>query len=154
MSKRISVKGRGLGAYFPNEDEGSPSSGAPAEAPSQVAPPTSVAPTASPPESDKVSQGRPRPTKRVAGNPDSARLEGAESRITEPAYVNAAFRFSGEELTALDDTVYELKKKYGAKLTKQDIMRLSLANLLSDYETNGGESVLAQYAQKGKRPGR
>lgn len=154
MSKRISVKGRGLGAYFPNEDEGRISSGPPVEEPSQIAPPTSVEPETSPLEPDKEAQVRPKSTTRAPGTPDPARLEGAASRMAEPAYVNAAFRFSAEELDALDDTVYDLKKKYGARLTKQDIMRLSLANLLGDYETNGGESVLAQYAQKGKRPGR
>jgi len=156
MPKRISVKGRGLGAYFPDEDGIVEASEVQTSKPSSVvaaaSPDTSI-PVAPEPAAARQAERQPRVSAREARDRAVSQMERTSERISEPAYVNAAFRFTHRELEALDDAVHEIKKKYGARLTKKDVVRLSLASLLDDYEMNGDDSALGQYARSGRQPG-
>jgi len=72
----------------------------------------------------------------------------ALDRIAAPGRITASFRFAEEELEALDDAVTEAKKKHRVRIAKQEVVRLGLAALLSDYEARGTASVLGQYIAK------
>ena len=54
------------------------------------------------------------------------------------------FRFRPEELERLDRLVAELNRSRTTKLSKNDLVRLALSWLLSDYEQQGRESLLME----------
>ena len=54
------------------------------------------------------------------------------------------FRFKAEELEALDQVTETINEKIEPKISKNDVIRLSLKWLLEDYEQNKQASVLAR----------
>ncbi len=71
--------------------------------------------------------------------------------ISEQAAITNAFRYTERELAQLTDTHYEIVKRYDAKLSKQDIVRLGLDVVLLDYHRRGAASLLGQFASRRKR---
>lgn len=76
--------------------------------------------------------------------------DAALDRIAAPGRITASFRFTEEELDALDDAVTETKKKHRVRIAKQEVVRLGLAALLSDYRERGKDSVLGLYIEREK----
>ena len=54
------------------------------------------------------------------------------------------FRFKAEELEALDNVTEAMNENIAQKISKNDVVRLSLKWLLEDYEQNKQASVLAR----------
>ena len=54
------------------------------------------------------------------------------------------FRFRGEELERLDEIAVELNQGHTQKVSKNDIIRLSLIWLLNDYDQHKHTSVLTR----------
>lgn len=150
MAKRISVKGRGLGAYFPNDDTASMS------LPEQSAPVPAPSPDLMVEEKGAVASRDSLPTRpNRSSRPSEQKRPGSlfdavSARTAELPYINAAFRFSRRELNALEERVHEIKRKHGAKITKQDLIRIGLAGLLEEHERNGDQSLLGQYIKNTK----
>ncbi len=62
---------------------------------------------------------------------------------TEP-YTQATFKFTDDELYALDDLKRDLNRQRELKTTKQNLVRYAVHRLVEDYEQNGDESWLVQ----------
>lgn len=69
----------------------------------------------------------------------------------ERATVTNAFRYTDQELSWLTDAIYEINKRHGVKLTKQDIARLGLNAILWDYRVRGDDSLLGEFTFRRKR---
>ena len=54
------------------------------------------------------------------------------------------FRYSIEELDFVRDVVYEAEVKYKTKLDKNDVVRIALEWLMTDYQQNAEDSLLAR----------
>lgn len=167
VPKRVSVKGRGAdlffseaaggevaGSGFEHQDDhvleiakqpdGEPDSKLASQLASyQANKQTGAGRVARPPKRRSEEKGS-QPTS--AGSP----YEIAVKRISRPGIVAGAFRFSPDEIEGLDDLVYQVKKRYGVRVLKQDIVRLALAYLASQYEELGEESVLGRYVKNRK----
>jgi hypothetical protein len=72
-------------------------------------------------------------------------------RINEPATITNSFRYTEEELSTLTDVLYDIGKRHGAKLSKQDVARLGLNFVLREYQDRGEASLLGQLALRRKR---
>jgi hypothetical protein len=77
-------------------------------------------------------------------------LNGVWQNINDRGMITNAFRYSDEELTLLADILYEVSKKYAAKISKQDIARLGLDALLWDYQQHGEASLLIEFVKRKK----
>jgi hypothetical protein len=71
--------------------------------------------------------------------------------VHEPATITNSFRYTPTELSQLDDVAYELLKRYGARVSKQDVARLGLNAVMRDFLNQGDQSLLAQFAARAKR---
>ena len=65
--------------------------------------------------------------------------------LAEQATVTNAFRYTHEELGQLTDAIYELGKEYGTRVTKQEVARLGLNAILTDYQIRGPDSLLSTF---------
>ncbi len=59
-------------------------------------------------------------------------------------YTQATFKFTDDELYALDDLKRDLNRQRELKTTKQNLIRYAVHKLVEDYEQNGDESWLVQ----------
>lgn len=75
----------------------------------------------------------------------SAILDAVWRDLAEQATVTNAFRYTHEELGQLTDAIYELGKEYGTRVTKQEVARLGLNAILTDYQIRGSESLLSSF---------
>jgi len=73
------------------------------------------------------------------------------TRVDAAATITSSFRYTEAELTALTDVLYEVGKRYGARVTKQDVARLALNAVLEDYYQRGSQSLLAHLATRRRR---
>ena len=64
--------------------------------------------------------------------------------LTRQHLSSYAFRFRAEELEQLDRLVGELNRDRSVKLSKNDLVRLALGWLLTDYEEYGPESLVVE----------
>ncbi len=78
-------------------------------------------------------------------------LDAVLDYVAEPAAITNSFRYTEQELSSLTDALYEVGKRYGVKLTKQDVARLGLNLVLWDYRTRGEASLLGTLAQRRQR---
>jgi hypothetical protein len=78
-------------------------------------------------------------------------LQAIYDQVAARATVTNAFRYTDRELSLLTDALYQLGKRHGTKLTKQDVARLGLNAVLWDHETRGDDSLLTQLALRRKR---
>lgn len=155
--KRPSFKGKGADIFFtgeaPTATEPTPEEG-PAEGSK------SESKLASLPANKQARKPAREKASTLAGNlerlPDAASdieilvAETALDQIAAQGRITASFRFSEAELDALDDAVTEVKKKHRVRIAKQELVRLGLATLLSDYRERGKKSVLGLYIEREK----
>ncbi len=87
-------------------------------------------------------------------DPSTSTVQRVCDRVNEPATITNSFRYTEEELSTLTDVLYDIGKRRGAKLTKQDVARLGLNFVLQDYEARGEASLLGQLALQRKRQSR
>lgn len=138
MPKRATVQGRADDVFFGlSEQPEAPT--VESDAPEQAAP-GKPARRATPPRSRPAAMQTNRHQLSTA-----AQILGIEAKI------NAAFRFSEEELDELDDFVRDAKRLHGLRVTKQDVIRLALALLMNDYHQKGEVSQLIEGLQARKR---
>jgi hypothetical protein len=78
-------------------------------------------------------------------------LDAVLDSVSEPATITNSFRYTEQELSWLTDALYELGKRHGAKLTKQDVARLGLNLVLWDYRARGDTSLLGSLALRRRR---
>ena len=163
MPKRISVKGKGADIFFgdyPPANPSTPETGTestpepPADNTAQVSNIAMLqahtrATSDGPDESPDVG----RPARRAAARPPKGRpgpLGLLLPQLNERATVSNTFRFTDRELSALEDTIYGISKRFGAKLTKQELVRLGLNAIIADYQERGDTSLLGQLATRKK----
>lgn len=165
--KRISIKGKGVDAWF-GEDSG------------RSAPPPSVKEDevlASQPAHQLASEPAIQPASKQSSLPASklatpatraqsseapqqdepaAPILGSRRRLRELVLrehpVAGTFRFTQDELDAIRDIRYELEVKRGVKVTGNDIIRLGLNSLIDDYRERGDSSLLLDvFKEEGRR---
>ena len=81
-------------------------------------------------------------------------LDAVWSAIAEQATVTNAFRYTKAELDQLNDAIYELSKLHDTKVTKQEVARLGLAIVLTDYQIRGRDSLLSEFIARRRDTGR
>jgi hypothetical protein len=138
-AKRPSVKGMGADIFF--SEVPSPSVPEGQEPTVQSEGPRHASKQASLPAAEKA-------TPLELSDVERAIAEDALSRVAEAGRITASFRFTKPELDALDDLVYRARKRHGVRIPKQEIVRLGLASLLSEYKERGDKSVLGRYIMR------
>jgi len=78
-------------------------------------------------------------------------LERVWDDVTDPATITNSFRYTERELAELADVLYDISKRHGVRLTKQDVARLGLNMVLAEYQACGDASLLGTFAQRKKR---
>jgi hypothetical protein len=113
---------------------------------------------AAPPAPTRSTRPRPRRTPRAPEGASTnasvrARTHAGAPILTEQLrqkllakqhLTSYTFRFRPEELERLDRLVAELNQSRTTKLSKNDLVRLALSWLLSDYEQQGRESLVME----------
>jgi hypothetical protein len=154
MAKRASIKGRGADIFFGEYPPDAPAVEDPTSTAQEEAPDTPVAhePPTTPSTPKSPSDTAPAVIPDVTpGLRHDEILAAIWQHVADPAMVNSTFRFSSRELSWLEDAVYEISKRYGVKVSKQDLIRLGLHILQWDYEQHGETSVLGAFATKRQR---
>lgn len=165
MVKRVSVKGKGAEIFFGENALTTPATETPQEVAGETAPlvaPEGLAQTdrvdkqEGLQESKKESKEARKQASSVPGDPAqsplaSEILSSIWKDVAERATITNAFRYTDQELTALTDALYEVTKRHGVKLTKQDVARLGLNAVLWDYKVRGDASLLGQLVIRRKR---
>jgi hypothetical protein len=126
VAKRVSLQGKGVELFFggrgPNEDS-----------------------PASPTETDERST-REANTRTRARTPDVDQLfRGLDDK---QRLASSTFRFQPEELEQLDELFEEANRARPRKVSKNDLVRLGLRWLLSDYEANPTGSLVGQLLRR------
>ena len=162
MPRRVSVKGKGadlfFGDYAPVEQEPP----GPAEEETAAAEELQESKHASKQARKKASVQASKQARLEASQieDNSAGLsmgvgpDGAKAiwqTLRERATITNSFRYTQEELTRLEDALYEVKKRYGVSLSKQDVARLGLNLVLCEFAERGDSSLLAALAQRKKQ---
>jgi hypothetical protein len=82
-----------------------------------------------------------------------ARTDGSSQELVEhlrkklrakQRLASSTFRFQAEDLEELNRVFDRLQGDYQGQLSKNDLVRLGVGWLLSDFDQNGDESMLAQ----------
>jgi hypothetical protein len=66
-------------------------------------------------------------------------------------YSQATFKFTDDELYALDDLKRDLNRQRELKTTKQNLVRFAVHRLVEEYEQNGDESWLVKQLTSGNK---
>ncbi len=163
MRKRVSVKGKGADIFF--GDYTQPETGqerpdeAPLPAPGEETSPQNAsmqASTLASMQEGKKPRGSPSTrsaTPKTASEASGLSLPSLLPFVSERATVTNAFRYTERELSWLTDAIYEVFKRYRAKISKQEVARLGLAAVLLDFQERGDASLLAQLAARKKESG-
>ncbi|MDP9372512.1 MAG: hypothetical protein M3Q65_08695, partial [Chloroflexota bacterium] len=96
--------------------------------------------------------GSPEPESLWSAPLDPAVLDATWQNVARQATLANTFRYTDQELTWLNDALYELTKRHRVKLTKQDIVRLGLNAVLRDYQVHGDASLLGEFVRRKRRP--
>ena len=64
--------------------------------------------------------------------------------IEDEPYTQATFKFTDEELDALDDLKRDLRRQLALKTTKQNLVRYALHRLIEEFAKDGETSWLVQ----------
>lgn len=75
-------------------------------------------------------------------------LRAARFHLGDDAFFNATYRFSEDELNALEDMRLEIRRDSDVKVSKNDLVRSSLHMLLEDYIKNREESYASRKVRK------
>ncbi len=171
MARRVSMKGKGADLFF-GDDAPKPQESPLEQPPPADSTPSNDAPQAPVPASMPAVRHARKQESKKAVLPDSkpARMQRDEAAaqssapsvtddalhaiwndVASQASITNSFRYTTYELTRLGDILYEVSKRHGVKLTKQDVARLGLNLVLWDFETHGVECLLSQFAVRRKR---
>jgi hypothetical protein len=95
-------------------------------------------------------RARTRVPKAVAsGSPSSVVTDRLRQKLRTKQHLSSyTFRFRPEELEQLDQLVAELNLTRSTKLSKNDLVRLALGWLLTDYEEYGPESLVVEVTRQ------
>ena len=81
--------------------------------------------------------------------PSAAVLERLRQKLRVKQHLSSyTFRFRPEELVELDNLVAELNQARTSKLSKNDLVRLALGWLLTDYEEYGQASLVVEVTRQ------
>lgn len=163
--RRVSVQGRGADLFFGDDPT-----------PASTTPPTEAEEPAAVTSEETVEQPPAQPTEQPLEQPVEAMaparkqaskngsapealisyaiLEAIWRDVAEQATVTNSFRYTHDELAQLNDAIYELRKEHGIKITKQDVARLGLNAILTDYQIRGEQSFLSEFVARRKDVGR
>jgi hypothetical protein len=84
-------------------------------------------------------------TRAPKSGPSSVVTDRLRQKLQAKQHLSSyTFRFRAEELEQLDRLVAELNQSRTAKLSKNDLVRLALGWLLTDYEAYGPESLVVE----------
>ncbi len=84
-------------------------------------------------------------TRAARSAPSGQVVERLRQKLQAKQHLSSyTFRFRAEELEQLDNLVAELNLTRSAKLSKNDLVRLALGWLLTDYEAYGPESLVVE----------
>ena len=79
-------------------------------------------------------------------------VEGTETRAAFDINVQPTAKytslFATEELEALDDLKTALRRQYGIKATKIDLIRYAIHHLIEDYRSQGDQSIVLERLKK------
>lgn len=154
-AKRPSFKGKGADIFFTGEApaaiEPEPEAVEEPEDESKLA--SLQASKSASKQPGKLASNR-RQSRAALSDTEIAIADAALDRIAAQGRITASFRFTEDELDALDDAVTEARKKHRVKVSKQEVVRLGLAALLSDYRERGKDSVLGLYIEREKETGK
>jgi hypothetical protein len=103
---------------------------------------------AAPPEQDQDQELESAPATQADADGLDISFEDALARIAPPARITACYRFSQAELDALHSLVQQATEDNRTRISKQDVVRLGLAALLSNYEDQGRRSVLGRFIER------
>lgn len=161
MSRRVSIKGQGTDIFFEGLPEAREKAPSAAHEPSSPAPPEGLSDrktarqtagkaareeerqTASP--EDKTTDVRGRSlTQELAGRLSGETRRRLRSLLRREHRVHNTFRYTGEELAAVRDIVYEMEVRWGRKVTRNDVMRAALNWIIEDYKERKEDNFLAQ----------
>lgn len=151
-SKRPSMQGKGAELFFTGDLP---------EASSPDVPPGSEAGTGSEKESKLASLQERRKESNVPSlegafsEVEFVVWEAALARMGESGNIANTFRYAQAELDALDDLVHEVRRSFSQRIAKQDVARLALNLLITDFVERREGSFLAVYlSQQQRKPGR
>jgi hypothetical protein len=92
---------------------------------------------------------RVRSSSRATSRGDGALVDDlARALRQKQRLASSTFRFQPQELEELDEVAAQIARTTGAKLSKNDVVRLALNWLLVDYKENGERSVLGRVLQR------
>ena len=171
MARRVSMKGKGADLFFgedapkplqPTLEPATPPASTPPETATQASESASMHAVlqARKQESKKASlpvskpartQAHAAATQPATPAPADDALQAIWNDVASQASITNSFRYTTHDLTRLGDILYEVSKRHGVKLTKQDVARLGLNLVLWDFETQGDASLLSQFALRRKR---
>jgi hypothetical protein len=170
MVKRVSVKGMGADIFFgdslPQQPAEPPSPTPDEQAASSEAAPESLGGQGAKEESmqeskharkraskkeDKKEETQEASSNQMPASPLASEvIASVWPNLSERATITNAFRYTATELSSLTDAIYEITKRQGAKLSKQDIARLGLNAVLWDFQARGENSLLGEFVKKRK----
>lgn len=135
MAKRVSLQGKGVELFF----GGTPRAGSA----SQTSPQSGEEPAASDPRGARTRA-------RVQARPPVAVDEEELLRALQEKQrlASSTFRFQPEELEQLDEIFDELNRARPRRISKNDLVRLGLRWLLSDYAANRERSLAGKLLQR------
>jgi len=154
--KRVSVQGKGADLFFgdlqapePVPEQPGDEQGMPVEAPTPQAL-EQTNPSTPPDERSEQAQASKHASNGADGSEQnelisSVILDAIWRDLAEQATVTNAFRYTHEELGQLTDAIYELGKEHGTRVTKQEVARLGLNAILTDYQIRGADSLLSTF---------
>ena len=168
MTKRVSIKGQGAEIFF---DEPHPTESQPETPSSDGKKTVSDRPLPSPeskPARKTVGEHASQPTSRQDSLPASKQTSTSQTKtvvanldatarlrlldlIGREHRTHNTYRYHTDELATVRDIVYELEVRWGAKVTRNDIMRAAIIWATEDYKEQGNESFLVRLFRKEKR---
>ena len=154
--KRVSVQGKGADLFFgdleaqePSPEHSGDEQGAPTQESTarEMEQASQSAPQEERPEPVQESKHASNGTEGNGQNEliSSVILDAIWRDLAEQATVTNAFRYTHDELGQLTDAIYELGKEHGTRVTKQEVARLGLNAILTDYQIRGADSLLSTF---------
>ena len=158
MPRRVSVKGKGADLFFGDYAPAEQEPPGPAEEETAAAGELQASKQARKKASVQASKQARLQASQIEDNSAGLSMgvgpDGAKAiwqTLRERATITNSFRYTQEELTRLEDALYEVKKRYGVSLSKQDVARLGLNLVLCEFAERGDSSLLAALAQRKKQ---
>jgi hypothetical protein len=108
-------------------------------------------------EAGETSQQQPQKRVRPRANKPVAKSAQPESAFIDELYrslqqkqrlASSTFRFQPDELAELDAVAAEVSQAAAGKISKNDVVRLALNWLLSDYRQNSDQSTLRKVVKR------